>query len=290
MKSCNFAPMLKKLTLYVFFILSSSLIFSCGDYRKVAKSNNVELKFTKAKEYYNKKQYVKAQPLLDELIIATRGTDRAAEVYYYVAYTEYSLKNYTLASYHFKNYATSFSTNKEVEEMEFMYAQCLYLESPNPALDQVNTKRAIEAFQLFINKYPNSIHLAQVNETIITLRKKLETKSYNNGMLFYKMEDYRAAAASLKATLKDFPDINNREEIEFLVIRSSYMLSQNSIQEKQLERLNETLELIEIFKDNYRVSAYSNKVEEVLKNTKKAKDEFLANELKRIEDRKLSSN
>lgn len=290
MNCCNFAPMLKKLPLYVYFILISSLLVSCGESRKIAKSGNMDLKFQKAKEYYNKKQYIKAQPLLDELIIASRGTERAAEVYYYVAYTEYSLKNYTLASYHFKNYANSFSTSKDVEEMEFMYAQCLYLESPNPALDQVNTKRAIEAFQLFINKYPTSIHLPQVNENIIALRKKLETKSFNNGMLFYRMEDYRAATASLKATLKDFPDISNREEIEFLIIRSSYLLSQNSIQEKQLERLNETLELIESYKDNYRGSEYSVRVEEVFKNTQRAKAVFLAGEAKRIEEKKLSSN
>ena len=62
-----------------------SLIFTavaCSKYQKVLKSNDYELKYVKAKEYYNKNDYFRALPLFEELVNVFKGTDRAENLYY----------------------------------------------------------------------------------------------------------------------------------------------------------------------------------------------------------------
>ena len=68
------------------------------------------------------------------------------------------------------------------------------------------------------------------------LRAKLERKSYENCMLYYNMMDYKAAVAAFQNHLKDFPDAKQKEQINYLTIKSYYLLAINSIDTKKKER------------------------------------------------------
>ena len=56
--------------------------------------------------------------------------------------------------------------------------------------------------------------------------------------------------------LIDFPSYNNREEVHFLIVKSSYLLAINSISNKVEERLKSTLDAYSQFKDNYPKSKF----------------------------------
>lgn len=250
-----------KMRLYRFLLIFTGMVAltitqSCDPYNKVLKNPDLNFKYKMAQEYYYQGSYYRAQPLLEELITAFRGSDRAEDVYYYYAWCDYHMKAYTLASFHFKNFSTSFPTSKRVEDMDFMYAYCLYLESPNFALDQISTRKALEAFQLFVNKHPSSSRIGECNRMMDILRAKLERKSVESALLFYRMEDYRAAAVMLRNTLSDYPDIEQREYLSFLVVKSYYNLAQNSIETKKEERFNETIRQFQELKEDYPNSSY----------------------------------
>ena len=69
------------------FCLSTLLLgFSaCGEYQAILKSNDPDLKYQKALTYFNDKQYIKAQTLLDEVTSFYRGTDRSQDVLIYLS-------------------------------------------------------------------------------------------------------------------------------------------------------------------------------------------------------------
>ena len=67
--------------------------------------------------------------------------------------------------------------------------------------------------------------------------------------------------------LIDFPSSNNREEIQYLIVKSSYLLAINSISKKIEERLNNTLDAYEQFKDNYSKSEYLKELDEINEKT-----------------------
>ena len=257
---------IQKLTVIILlFVLSGCK----NSYQALLKSPNVALKYEKAVEFFQEGKFEKAQPLLEELLSVTRGTTKAEDVYYYYAYTDYKLKNYQLAAYNFKNFATSFPSSKRAEEMEYMYAYSLALESPTAELDQTSTLKAIEAFQLFVNKYSSSDRIQNCNDEIDRLRKKLELKAYNNAKLFYQMEDFRAAMVAFQNTLRNFPDIEQREEIAFLIVKSSYKLANNSIPEKEIVRYEETIRQYNGFKEEFPKSKYLKDAEKFAENAKK---------------------
>ncbi|RLD60843.1 MAG: outer membrane protein assembly factor BamD [Bacteroidetes bacterium] len=222
-------------------ILSIFFFSACSEYQKILKSNDYELKLEKANEYYEEEDYYRAQALYEELLSIYKGTDKAEKIYYKFSYCYFNQKDYILAGYHFENFVSTYPNSKYAEECDFLSAYCYYLESPQPDLDQSNTRKAIDALQLFINKYPGSEKIVEANKLIDELRLKLETKSFNNAKLYYNLGEYKSAVIALKNTLKDYPDTQYREELLFLILKSNFLLAKNSIEAKKIERYQTTV-------------------------------------------------
>lgn len=256
-----------KLIIPLFFVISIIGISSCSNYQKVLKSTDINTKLDAALMYYEKRDYYKALPLLEELVTLLKGTKKGEKIYYYYAYSHYGLGEYDLASFHFDNYVRTFPNGENVEECQFMNSYCYYVNSPGPSLDQTNTYKAINEFQLFINRYPKSSKVEECNKIIDILRTKLETKNFDNAKLYYKMEDYRAAIVSFKNLLKDFPDTQYREESLFLIIKSNYLYANNSVDAKKEERYKAAVEAYYTFLDTYSKSEFLKEAETIFENS-----------------------
>ena len=246
-----FAAMFKKAYSAISILLIMLVFAGCSKYQRVLKSNDFEKKFDMAKVYYDNGKYQKAFPLFEELITVFRGTSKAEDVYYYYAYSNYKLGDFMLAGYHFDNFVRTFPRSERAEDAQFMNAKCFFLDSSDPSLDQASTKKAIDELQLFINKYPESPKVDECNDLMDRLRFKLETKAYNGAKLYYRLGEYKAAIFALRNTLAEFPDTRHREEISFLIVRSSFMLADNSIEEKKIERFNQTLRECDDFMERH---------------------------------------
>ncbi|HVW94590.1 MAG TPA: outer membrane protein assembly factor BamD [Mucilaginibacter sp.] len=225
-------------------------------YEKLKASNDNAKKYAEAIKYYNKRDYTKALGLFDDLVVRYRGHEGAEDLFYYNAYANYKLKDYTAAGYHFKNFAETYPSSPRAEECRFMYAYCLYLDSPIYSLDQSNTTKAIEGLQLFINLYPKSDRVEEAGKLIQTLRDKLERKSYENAKLYLTIGDYQAAVIAFNNTLRDYPDTKYAEEIEYLIIKSQYEYAKNSAEFSQEERYNQAITDADQFTEKYPSSEY----------------------------------
>ncbi|MEX1188232.1 MAG: outer membrane protein assembly factor BamD [Bacteroidia bacterium] len=254
-------------------ILVLIMFSSCSNYQKVLKSNDYVKKYEVALQLYNKKDYQKAYPLLEELVSVKRGTKEAEDIYYYYCYCNYYLDDLISASYHFEQFAKTYPASEKAEEASYMNAYCYYLGSPVYSLDQSNSYRAIEELQLFINKYPNSTRINECNDLIDNLRAKLEIKSFEKGMLYYKMSDYKAAIVALNNTLKDFPMTDYRETILFTIVKSNYLLAENSYENKKAERYRATIDAYNVFIDKF---ANGKNIKEANTIVEKAKSKYAA--------------
>lgn len=253
---------------YLGFGLVCLALISCSDYQKILKSVDYEKKYLFAKKYYNEGKHLRAQPLFDELLTAYRGSDKAEDIYYYYIYNEFNLKNYPIAGFHFKNFSTSFPNSSRLEETEYMHAYCLSLESPVFSLDQTATKKGIEAYQVFINKFPKSARVDEANKAIDRLRGKLQQKALASANMYFKMEDYRAAAISFQNVLREFPDLSNREDIEFLVVKSFYFFAEKSLDLKKTERYGKAAEYAQDYLDDFPKGVYVKDVNRFLADSK----------------------
>ena len=234
-----------------FYIILLAALLSCNGYQKIVKSNDIELKYIMAKKYYEENEYFKALPLLDELHTLFKGTKKAEEVDYLLAYTHYGLGANMLASYKFKQFTLTYPFSKHKEELSYMAAYCYYLESPKYSLDKTNTLKAIQELQTFIDKYPESEKVEKCNFLIDDLTKKVHKKVYGIAKLYYDIEDYNAAITALNNVITDYPTIDNQSEIQFLILDANYKLAINSVSSKKIERLNNTIASYRYFAKNF---------------------------------------
>lgn len=253
--------MLKK-SIYILGYLTLLISASCDNYNKILKSTDVEVKKEAAKDYYNKGNYYKALPLLDELISIYRGREELEEIYLIYCYAHYGQGNYMVAAYNFKNYYTFYPNNESAEEAMFMMAKSYYMQSPDYKLDQTNTLKAIESLQLFINAYPGSERIAEANDMIDELRAKLEEKDFAAAKLYMDMESYKAASVSFENVLESYPDTEKAEYLHYLIIKSNYLLAKNSILSKQEERYAKTIEAYRELENKFPESTYLKQAED----------------------------
>jgi outer membrane protein assembly factor BamD len=99
--------------------------------------------------------------------------------------------------------------------------------------------------------------------------------------LYFNIREYKSAIVALENTLKDYPEIAQKEELEYLTVKSNFLLAQNSIDEKKEERYLNTLSAANDFNMEYQESKYQ---KEVLSMADKANSE-----IKKIQSRKQKS-
>ena len=261
---------LKIITL-LFIVL---IVSSCSEYQKLLKSSDFNLKYEKAKEYYQEKDYMRAVSLFEELITVFKGTKKGEEVYYYNAYCYYGMLDYIMAGYHFRGYAKTYPNGKHTEEAKFLTAYCYYMNSPESSLDQMYTDRAIEELQLFIEKYPNSDKLPECNKLIDNLRSKLELKAYDNANIYLQIGSYKAAITAFKNCVIDFPDTKFHEKILYNIVEANYLLAKNSIEKKKKERYQNTINEYYVFIDEYPSSKYIKNAEKFFDKATESKNKI----------------
>ena len=245
-------------------------VFSCGEYQKVLKSSDVDFKYNKAIEYYEKEDFARAMPLFRELTTMLRATKKSEEVMYYLAYCHYNNSDFITSSYLFKNYVSTFPNGSHVEECFFMGAYCVYMESPSYSLDATYTQKAIGELQEYINKYPEGSRKTECENLILELHNKLAYKAFENAKQYYTTEHYKSAIISLNNMLIDFPGNEHREEAHFLILKSSYELAINSIGTKIEERLQNTIDAYLVFNDNYPNSKFIKQAKKIEEQTRKS--------------------
>lgn len=230
-----------------FWMMMMVLLSSCGEYNKILKSTDYELKYSYAKKYFNAKQYSKSVTLLEELVTIFKGTSYAEESLYLLAQSYYGQKDYQTASQYFETYYTTYPKGEYTELSRFYSGYGLYLGSPDPRLDQSQTFKAIEQLQLYLEYYPQSERAPQAQNIMFELQEKLAYKELLATRLYYNLgtylgNNYLSSVITAQNALKNYPYSKYREEFMFLVLRSKYELALVSIEEKLQGRYREVVD------------------------------------------------
>ena len=245
------------------------LVSSCGEYQKLLKSTDNDLKKSKAKEYYDAGQYVRTTELLTQILPRYRATEEAEDLNWMNAQSYFGMKDYVMAGSYFKSFIEQFPFGKHAEEANYMAPLCDYYISSRPELDQENTRNAIEGFKIFINRYPNSTKVEESKKLINELEDKLVEKSYMSAKLYYEMKQYKAAVVALNNSLKEYANSKYREKMMYLKLNSLYQYAELSLANKQKERYQATLDDYYSFMEEFPKSTYSRDVNNIYQKTNK---------------------
>jgi outer membrane protein assembly factor BamD len=249
-------------------LLVFSLLVSCK-FDKILKSGDYAFKYRKAKEYYEKKDFVKAGTLYEQMESVYKGTVKADTIEYFLAKCYYEQKDYILAGNAFKTLVDEYTNSPFAEESYYMEAYCYYMQSPRPSLDQESTYLAIDAFRLFMIKYPKSTRNEECKKLIIELNDKLVEKAYLSAKLYYDMGNYKASIIALNNNLTQFPDTKYREELMYMILKSKYLLADNSVPSKRKDRFQLAVDEYYSFTSEFPNSKYQREVLKMYEDSQK---------------------
>ena len=240
------------------YILLAAMVAltSCGEYNKVLKSKDYELRYNYAKKAFEQKKYAQAYTILTDLVPIYRGTDKGEECLYLLGLSYYENKDYLNSCSYFKQYYTQYPKGKYTELARYYTGYGYYLDSPDPQLDQTGTLKGIEELQAFLDYFPKSDKVAIAQSAIFELQDKLVLKEYENALLYYNLgnymgNNYESAVITAKNAIKDYPYSKYKEKLEMLILKARFKEAEMSVDEKKEERFRTVIDEYYAFINDY---------------------------------------
>ncbi len=255
-------------------VLAIGMLSSCGEYNKLLKSTDYEYKYEAAKAYFAKGQYSRSIVLLNELITILKGTGNAEESLYMLGMSYYNQKDYQTAAQTFIQYYNVYPRGIYTELARFHAGKALYLDTPEPRLDQSATYSAIQQLQLFLEYFPQSSRKEEAQNMIFALQDKLVMKEYLSAKLYYNLgnylgNNYLSCVITAQNALKDYPYTNLREDLSILILRAKYELAVYSVEERKEERYREAVDEYYAFMNEFPESKYAKEANHIFEESKK---------------------
>jgi outer membrane protein assembly factor BamD len=225
----------------IFFLLLALTLGSCGEYNKILKSTDRDLKYSYAKKYFEEGKYSRSITLLEELVPFMKGTAEAEESLYLLAQSHYNSRDYISATEVFTTYYNTYQRGEYAEPALFYSAYGMYLDSPDPKLDQSKTYTAIAEFQKYMERYPQTERAEQARNYMFELQEKLAYKDLLAAQLYlnlgnYKGNNYEAAVTTAREAMKSYPYSIHMEDYQITILRARYEFAQRSTLKAQPER------------------------------------------------------
>jgi outer membrane protein assembly factor BamD len=227
----------------------AALFSSCAsEFNKVYKTADNDYKYEYAKQCFAMGKFQQASSLLQDVVMLQKGRDNAQESLYLLGMSQYCNKDFESASATFKKYYSSYPKGTFAEQASFYVGQSLFRGAPEPRLDQTPTVGAINAYQQFLDLFPDSELRPLAQERMFILQDNLVQKEYLSAQLYYNLggyfgninanteSNYEACIITAQNALKNYPYSKIREKFSVLIMKSKFYLAENSSEERRLER------------------------------------------------------
>ncbi len=210
--------------------------------------------FDKGMVEYERGRYSRAAQYFRGVFDFGRDVPIAADAQLMLARSYRGSKDYLLAGDEYSRFGDLYRTDPRVADAEFERAMGHFEQSPNFELDQRPTLRSIEQFSLFMRRYPqhDSIHAAE--RRVAELREKLAYKQFFNAQQYERRGLFEAAGLSYEVVFNQYPETPLADDALLGAMRSYISFSDQSIAQRQAERLQKAIDsyerLVQIFPDS----------------------------------------
>ena len=270
--------MKKTIIILVGFVV---LLTGCAaEFNRVYKSTDNDFKYEYAKQLFATRKFNQANALLEDLVQLKKGSEQAEECLFLLGMAQYNDADFESAAATFRKYHSSYPHGIFAEQASFYVGQSLYESTPEPRLDQTPTVGAINAYQQFLDYYPESSRRAVAQEHLFELQDKLVMKEFLSAQLYYNLggyfgnctnggSNYEACIITAQNALKQYPYSKLREKFSVLIMKSKFELAENSSEEKRLDRYRDAEDECYGFLNEYPESEEAKRAESYIKKCKK---------------------
>ena len=246
----------KKMRCTFLLTLMLAVLTGCGEYNRVLKSKDVDVRYNYAKKAYDQGKYLQASTILEGLITPLRGGPRGEEALYLLAMSYYKNQDYLNSGVYFRTYYGRYPRGTYAEDAHFYSGYGYYKESPDPQLDQSMSLKATQELQNFLDLYPKSERAEAARKAFFELQDKPTSRNLQNAYLYYNLgmylgNNYQSAVIVSQNALRLFPYSKYKEDFEMLILKAKYQMARQSVAEKMEERYRDVIDEYFSFINNY---------------------------------------
>lgn len=256
-------------------LLTVIALTSCSQYTKVEKSTNADFKYEMGKAYFIEGRYTQAISLLEDVNAFMKGSANGEECLYMLAMAYYNTEDYVTAAQYLQTYCSLHPKGLYAEEARYHSVCALFLDTPDPRLDQSSTVRAISEIQVFNDYYPYSKYRLPVQDMLYTLHDRLVEKEYRSAQLYYNLgnymgNNYQACIITAQNALRDYPYTKFREDLSFLILKAKYTMAKESVKDKMLDRYRDAIDEYYAFRNEFPESNLLKDATQMFEDSQKA--------------------
>jgi outer membrane protein assembly factor BamD len=195
--------------------------------------------YERAMSLFDKKQYQKAAEAFERILFYYPSSEYVDDAQYWLSRAYLEMKDYDQAVIEFNYLIRNFPNSALVEQAHFYRAKANLLGAPSYEKDLSDLKRAIQLFDEFLTRYPNSEHTDEARKEILTARNLLAKKELQNGKLYEKLKEPEAALLYYEYIRNNYPETECAGEATY---RKARILEKQGQFEEALELYKELLE------------------------------------------------
>lgn len=133
---------------------------------------------------------------------------------------EKTAESLVLAINEFREFLTFYPTHERADYAQYKLGMAHYEQMLGPDRDQTETRAALREFELFVQRYPRSPLLKEVQAKLRETRDRLSESQYRVGLFYFRARWYPAAIDRFKEVLSEDPQYTYRDAVYFHLAES----------------------------------------------------------------------
>ncbi len=146
-------------------------------------------------------------------------------------------EEYEQAAIEYEEFLKRHPGHAEAPYATYSLALSYYNEISSPDRDPLNTRLALQWFDTFIEKYPDSPLVPDASARALRCRDRLARREIYIGNFYSRRDNYKAAADRYKIVVEDYNDTQRYQEALFLLGKAYAKSDQYDLARQTLNRL-----------------------------------------------------
>jgi len=146
-------------------------------------------------------------------------------------------EEYEQAAIEYEEFLKRHPGHAEAPYATYRLALSYYKEMKSPDRDPLNTRLALQWFDIFLEKYPDSPLAPDARERALRCRDRLARREIYIGNFYSSRDNYKAAADRYKIVVDDYNDTQRYQEALYLLGRAYAKSDQYELARATLNRL-----------------------------------------------------
>ena len=184
-----------------------------------------------------RKREAQARKYYEQFIEQYPDSDLKAQAQFKIADALYRGRNYLEARFEYQKFLELYPLHPLASRAQFQLGMCSLQTIQTFDRAQQYTKEALQAFRLFRSKYPQDPLIAQAEEHVQFLRRRLAAHEFAVARFYYKKKAYHAAIGRFLNLIQVYPDVPD-------IDAALYMLADSYREEENYVKAQGVLQLL----------------------------------------------